>query len=166
MSMKEIMIEKVTLNIGTGEPGPKLDHSKQLIEAISGKKSVKTKSKRRSTFGVAKGRDIGVKVTLRGNGAKELLKRLLQAATNELKASCFDSTGNFSFGIPEYIDIPGVDYYPEIGIMGFDVSVTLERPGYRVKRRRYKTQQVGKRQRITREDAMGWVKKEFGVSVS
>jgi large subunit ribosomal protein L5 len=114
---------------------------------------------------VAKGREIGVMTTLRGPGAKELLEKLLQSLENKMKASQFDENGNFSLGIEEYINIPGVSYDPEIGIMGFDVAVTLERPGYRVRKRSYARTMVGKQHRITPEEAMEWVRHEFGVKI-
>ncbi len=158
--MKEIRLEKLTLNMCTGEPGPELEKAKKLLKMVTGKKVVLTKSHKRSTFGVAKGRQIGVMTTLRGREAHEFLARLLQAAENKL-----DASGNFSFGLAEYIDIPGVEYDPDIGIRGFDVCVTLERPGYRVKRRKYKQQPVGKSHQITAAEAKEWVKREFGAEV-
>lgn len=164
-AMKEIRIEKVTLNMSTGAPGPELEKAKKLLEMITGRKILKTKTRKRSTFGVAKGRDIGVMTTLRGQEARDLLGKLLQSKENTINASQFDSSGNFSIGIEEYINIPGVNYDPDIGIMGFDVAVSLERPGYRVAKRGYGKSKVGKSHRITPEDAMAWVKKEFGVEI-
>lgn len=163
--MKEIRLEKVKLNMSTGEPGPELEKAKKLLETISGKKVVKTRTHKRSTFGVAQGRQIGVTTTLRGQEARGILARLLAAVENKLNASCFDSSGNFSFGIAEYIDIPEVNYDPDIGIMGFDICVTLERPGYRVKKRRLNKNRVGKTHLIKPEESIEWVKKEFGVEV-
>ena len=164
--MKQIRLEKVTLNMCTGEPGPELEKAKRLLQHVSGKKVVITQSLKRSTFGVPKGKHIGVMTTLRGSEAHEFLRKLLQAKEDKLESSVFDSSGNFSFGIAEYIDVRGVDYDPDIGIRGFDVAVTLERPGYRVKRRKYKRQPVGKSHRITAEESIEWVKKEFGIEVA
>jgi large subunit ribosomal protein L5 len=163
--MKEIRLEKVTLNMCTGAPGPELEKAKKLLGMISGRKVVKTKSRKRSTFGVAKGREIGVMTTLRGEEARELLSKLFKAVDNKIQSSQFDSSGNFSIGLAEYINIPGVEYDPEIGIVGFDISVTLERPGFRVKRRKHMRQGVGKPHRITAGEAIEWVRKEFGVEV-
>lgn len=163
--MKEIRVEKVTLNMGAGEPGPKLDKSKTMLEMVSKEKVVITRTRKRTTFGGAKKRPIGVKTTIRGENAKELLKKLLHAVENRLKPSQFDSTGNFSFGVQEYIHIPGIKYDPDIGIMGMDVAVTLERPGYRVKKRMIRSAKIGKNHIITPADAMEWVKKEFGIDI-
>lgn len=163
--MREIRLEKLTLNMGAGESGPKVEKSKSIMEKISGAKVVVTRTEGRTTFGMAQKRDIGVKTTLRGKTAMELLKRLLEAVENRLKPSVFDSGGNFSFGIHEYIHIPGVKYDPDVGILGLDVCVTLERPGYRVKKKRIRPGRIGNKHRITPADAMEWVKKSFGVEV-
>ena len=163
--MREIRLEKVTINMGAGEAGPKLESAKKLVGKFSENKIVVTKTHKRSTFGVAKNRPIGVKVTIRGEKAKEFLRSVLQALDNRLKAAQFDDNGNFSLGIKEYIHIPGVKYDPEIGIMGMDVCATLERPGFRIKKRRVRPKKVGKKHRITKEEAQEWVKKEFGVKV-
>jgi large subunit ribosomal protein L5 len=162
--MKKIRIGKITLNMSTGEPGQRLEKAKKLLEIISGGKVIITKTHKRSTFGVAKGRQIGVMTTIRGPGTKEMLTRLLHAVENRLKPSQFDASGNFSFGIAEYIEIPGIEYSPEIGIMGLDVCVTLERPGYRVARRAL-SNRIGKSHRITPEEATEWARKELGVEV-
>ncbi len=164
--MRRIRIEKVTLNVGCAGDLEKIERAKKLLEYLTGKKPVVTKSRKRSTFGIAKGRPIGVKVTLRKGDAVEFLKKALGAVDYTLRPSQFDENGNFSFGIKEYMHIPGVKYVHEIGILGLDVCVTLERPGYRVKKRRVKRSKVGRKHRITKEEAIEWVKKELGVKVA
>ncbi|MFH1106197.1 MAG: 50S ribosomal protein L5 [Candidatus Aenigmatarchaeota archaeon] len=161
--MMKIRVEKVTVNVGMGDNIQKVENAKKLIERITERKVVITRSKRRSTFGVTRGRPIGVKVVMRGEHAMKFLKRTLETV-EKLKASQFDAQGNFSFGIPEYIDIPGVKYDPSIGIMGLEVTVTVERPGYGVARRRLKSK-VGKKHVITKEQAVEWAKQTLGVPV-
>jgi large subunit ribosomal protein L5 len=163
--MREIRLEKVVLNIGCGGNLEKIERAKKLLEYLTGKKPVVTKSKRRSTFGIAKGKPVGVMVTLRKKFAEEFLKRALGAIGKKLSKKQFDAEGNFSFGIKEYFHIPGVKYVHEIGTLGLDVCVSLERPGFRVKRRRVKKRKIPKKHRITREEAVEWVKKKFGVEV-
>ncbi len=160
--MKEIRIEKVVLNIGCGA-NLKTEDAKTILERVSNDKAVVTKARKRSTFGVPKGKEIGCKVVKRKE-THELLKRLLEAKENKLKASSFDDTGNVSFGIKEYIEVPGMEYDPSIGIIGFDVAVTLERPGYSVKKKRIPGK-IGKKHLITREDAMNFMKEKFGVVI-
>jgi large subunit ribosomal protein L5 len=162
MNMKEIRIEKVTLNIGCGNDVP-VDQAKTLLERITERKVVLTKTKKRSTFNVPKGKTIGCKTTIR-EGSEEFIKKMFKAKENKLKSSCFDSTGNFSFGVKEYIDLDYMDYDPKLPILGFDVCVTLQRPGYRVKRKRM-PRKLGKKHVITKEEAMDFVKKKYGVII-
>jgi len=165
MNMKKIEIEKVTINIGCGGDLEKIEKAKKLLEILTNQKPCVTLSKKRSTFGVARGKPIGVRVTLRKKKAEEFLKLALEAVENKLKSSQFDNEGNFSFGIKEYIEIPGIKYIPEIGILGMDVCVTLKRPGYRIKYRKVQKRKIPKKHKISREEAINWVKENFGVDV-
>ena len=47
--MREILIEKVTMNVGVGEPGDRLEKVEKLLAQISGAKPVKTSTKKRDT---------------------------------------------------------------------------------------------------------------------
>lgn len=163
--MRQISIEKVTLNIGVGEPGEKLEKAKRLLERISSRKAVQTLAKRRvPTWGIRPGLPIGVKVTLRGKHAEEILKKLFLAIENKVKRESFDQEGNLSFGIEEYIQIPGMRYDPDIGMFGLDVCITLKRPGFRIKRRRVPAR-VPSRHRITPEEAIEFFRQKFGVEI-
>ena len=163
--MMDVRLEKVTINIGAGEAGPKLDKAKKIIEKITQRKALVTKGKKRTTFGTVKGRPIGVKITLRGKQASDFLKNALKSVGNKVAESQFDSSGNFSFGVEEYINLPGIKYDPEVGMIGMDVCVTLQRPGYRVKKRMIRPQKIGKKHLIKKEDSIDFVKKQFGVQV-
>ncbi len=165
--MREILIEKVTVNIGIGEPGEALDNAQKLLERLTNKKAVKTKAKKRNpTWGLRKGLPIGVKVTLRGKEAEEFLKKALKANRNNLSEKSFDNTGNFAFGIKSYIDLPDAKYDPNIGMYGMDVTVTLKRRGYRIKRRKIMPRKVGKSHQIKKEEAVNFVKEKFDVNLS
>ncbi len=164
--MRQLKIEKVTLNIGAGKDMQKLEKGISLIKAITGIEPVKTVTQKRiPNWGLRPGLPIGCKLTLRKQPAIELLKRLLHAKDFRLKPEQFDNSGNVSFGIQEYIDIPGVAYDPKIGIMGLEVCVTLERPGYRIKRRRLMKRRIPRRHMVTREEAMEFMQKNFNVRV-
>ena len=52
-------------------------------------------------------------------------------------------------------------YDPSTGIYGMDFFVVLERPGYRVTRRRRSKSRVGIQHRVTKEDAMKWFQVKF-----
>ncbi len=166
MIMKSITIEKVTLNIGIGEAGEKVEKAAKLLAAITGHKVIKTKTmKRIPTWNLRPKLTIGCKVTLRGKEAEELLKRLFKAVSNKLTIRNFDKLGNFAFGIREYIDIPNVNYDPTIGIIGLEAAVTLQRPGFRVKKRKIRRAKIGKDHLVTKEEAIAYIQKEFGVGV-
>jgi len=161
--MREIKIEKVTVNVGCGGDLDKIERAKKLLELLTGQKPVVTISKKRSTFGIAKGKPVGVKVTLRKKKAEEFLQKVLEAKKYTIKSSQI-SNGTFSIGVAEYIELPGVKYQHEIGTLGFDVCVTLERPGFRVKRVKVKKAKIGKKHIINKEDVIEWLKKR-GVNV-
>lgn len=164
--MKEILIEKVTLNIGVGEAGEKLEKVKELLSRITNTKVVKTYAKRRiPSWKIRPGLPIGIKTTLRGEKAIELLKKLFRAIDNKVSKTQFDEEGNLSFGIKEYIHIPGVKYDPSLGIVGMDVCVTLKRRGFRVKRRKYKKSKIGKSHKITKAEAIEFFRKNFNIEI-
>ena len=163
-SMRNIRIEKVTLNIGAGKDQKKLDNGLKLLKNVAGTQPVKTfTNKRIPSWGLRPGLPIGCKVTLRKNKAKEVLKKLVEAKSNILQESQFDNNGNLAFGIQEYIDIAGVKYDPNMGIMGLEVCVTLERPGFRIRRRKMLSKKIPKKHAITKEEAIQFMKKEFNV---
>jgi large subunit ribosomal protein L5 len=116
-------------------------------------------------FGITEGEPIACLTTLRGEDASAFLKRGLDAAGNSLKASSFDDNGNFAFGIKEHIEIPGTKYVPELGIFGMDIMGTLERPGFRIKRRRIRPTPIGKSHRISRDEATKFVSETFGIQI-
>jgi len=166
--MQEVVrIEKITLNVGVGKEQNLLDKAIILLKHIlPGSKPVKTTTNKRiQGWGLRPGLAIGCKITLRGERAVEMLKRLLYAKDNALKAKSFDFSGNLSFGVHEYIDIKDIKYEPNLGIMGLEVAVTLERKGYRVKRRSLRQTKVGKNQIVTRPQAMEFMKSQFAVEI-
>lgn len=164
--MKDVRLEKITLNMGTGKDQAQLEKGLVVLKNITGIAPVKTFSKKRiPDWGVRPGLSIGCKITLRGKKAKELLTRLLDAVSNTIKKGQFDDEGNVAFGIPEYIDITGVKYDPKIGVMGLEVCISLERSGFRIKRRSVKKRKIPRRHRITKEESMEYMKKEFGTKI-
>jgi len=164
--MKRPYIEKVVANIGVGSSGERMQPALKLLQKLTNKKPVQTYSKKKiPAWGLRLGLPIGAKVTLRDKEAKEFLTRSLGAVDKVLKDSNFDKNGNLTFGIEQYVFYDGVKYDPDIGTMGLQVSVTIERPGFRVKRRKLKKSVVGKEHLVTKEEAMAFIKKEFGVNI-
>ena len=159
-----IQIDKVTLNVGAGKDQHILEKGIKLLTKLTDKKPIKTTSKHRiATWGIRIGLPIGCKVTVRGNDAKALLNKLLIGVDNKLNPRCFDNKGNFSFGVKDYIEVEGMKYDPDIGMMGFEVCVTLKRKGTRVKQRSRKPSILGKRQSISKEEAQAFVKDNYNV---
>lgn len=164
--MREVLVEKVTVNIGVGSPGDRLEYAKSLIEKLSGSKPVETTAKKRNpVFKLRVGMPIGVKVTLRGKKATEFIDKALTSRKRMIRSTCFDNRGNFSFGVPEYIDFPGAKYDPKIGMFGFDVCVTLKRRGARVQHRRLKAAKVGKAHLISKDAAMDFAKSVLNAKI-
>jgi large subunit ribosomal protein L5 len=48
---------------------------------------------------------------------------------------------------------------------GFDVCVTLAKKGVRVKRRKIRKAKIGKRQRVTKDEAIEFFKNVFNVNI-
>jgi large subunit ribosomal protein L5 len=164
--MRVIKVGKVVLNIGLGKSGEAIERGKQVLEQVTGQKPSQRRAKKSiRDFGIHKGEPIGVSVTVRGDSVKGLIEKLLAARERKLAASSFDPRGSVSFGIKEHIEIPGVKYDPAIGILGMNVSVLLERPGYRVARRARRTARIGKAHLVSKEESMQYFKEKFGVVI-
>jgi len=164
--MKKISLAKVVLNMGVGKSGEPIEIGKKALEQITGKKpNARNAKKSQRDWGVRKGEPIGVAVTVRGNDATKLLKRLLVAKDNQIMERAIDNEGNLSFGLKEYIDIPEIKYDPKIGILGLEVSVSLTRPGFNIKLRSRRKTKVGKNHRITKNETIKFLTEEFGVQI-
>jgi len=164
--MRGIRIEKVVVNVGVGESGEKLVKAQKVLQLVTGQKPTQTVAKAGvRDWGVRRGQPIGSKVTLRGSDAEAFLKRALSIRNNRLPSYSFDPRGNFSFGVPDYTDFEGMKYDPEIGVFGMDISVSLQRPGFRIAKRRVRPQRIPRRHRITRDESLTFIKDRFGVEV-
>jgi large subunit ribosomal protein L5 len=159
-------IEKVVVNISVGKSGEPLEKAAKVLKDLTGQMPCKRKAKKTiRDFGIRKGEPIACIVTLRKQKALDFLKKVLQVIDNKIPKNSFDKHGNFSFGIKEHIEIPGVKYDPDVGIFGMDVCVTLSRSGYRVKERRIEGTNIGARHMLTPEEAMVFVKDVLGVEI-
>jgi large subunit ribosomal protein L5 len=164
--MRDIRIEKVVVNVGVGEAGEKLVKAQKVIELVTKQKSVQTLSHQAvRDWGVRRNMPIGTRVTLRGTSAEAFLTSALEIRNNRLPGYSFDPRGNFSFGIQDYTDFPGMKYDPEIGVFGMDVSVSLMRPGWRVSRRASRARPIPRRHRVSRDDGIQFMKDRFKLEV-
>jgi large subunit ribosomal protein L5 len=167
--MRQLDIEKVTINISTSTKVEDVERALKLLKKIvPDQEPTKVRGKKRvQQWGVRPGIPKGAMITLRGERAKEVLNKLLDAVDRRIDPKSFDNHGNFSFGIKEYLLIPGIKYDPEIGVLGMDVSVSLKRKGgWRVKYRKLKRARIPERHKIKKEEAIEWVKNNLNVEVA
>lgn len=157
--MRKIKIEKVVLSCGGKEA--ELVKGAKLLSLLSGMKAQIIKSaKRIPDFDVRPGLEVGARATLRGKKAAESLKGFLAAIDNSLNRKKV-AQNHFSFGIKEYIEIPGIEYQRDIGIKGLNVAVDFIRSGLRVKRRKIKTGKVSPRQYISKQEIIKFMEENF-----
>jgi len=161
--IKKIEIEKVVLSIGA--VGDELDKAMKLLKIISGMKAIKTKSRKRiPAFNIRPGLEIGCKVTIRGKKIPELLKRLFEAINNQIKEKQIRING-FSFGIPEYIEIPGMEYQRDIGMLGLNVTVVFKRKGKRTEIKKIKRGKIPRRQQVVKEEIIKFMQENFKIKI-
>ena len=137
LNMDNIMqvprIEKVVVNIGVGEA---LDNAKALDAAvadmtqITGQKPIVTRARKSiANFKLREGRQIGVKVTLRGERMWAFLDRLMNIALPRVRdfrgisPNSFDGRGNYTLGLHEQLVFPEINYDTIDRIRGMEVSI-------------------------------------------
>lgn len=156
--LREIKIEKIVFSIGG--TGDYLEKGFKLLQLLSGKKPAKMKTRKRiPSLGIRPKLEVGAVVTIRKN-INEILRKILAAEDNTFKKKQL-SENNFSFGVKEYIEIPGMEYQRDIGIMGFDVTIVFKRAGRRVKLKKIKRGKTPKRQAISKEEIIKFMEDNF-----
>ncbi|MCL4383239.1 MAG: 50S ribosomal protein L5 [Candidatus Micrarchaeaceae archaeon] len=165
--MSSILIDKVVINIGTGNIEENQSNAKQLLEIITNKKPANELSKTRNpSFKISKGQKIGAFVTIRNKDIKPLLTKLFDAVNFTINPKSI-SINSLSFGIKEYIDIPNVKYNPKIGMIGMNVNISFKRRGFRVKLRKIKNAKISKKHGIISiNDIQNYLKENYNVSMA
>ncbi|MFP3210164.1 MAG: 50S ribosomal protein L5 [Thermocladium sp.] len=164
--MRSIRIDKVVVNMGVGQSGERLEKAANVLKELTGQDPSYRKAKKSiKDFGIRKGEHIGVAVTLRRERAIWFLLKSLAVVDFTLRRSGFDNYGNVSFGIAEHILMPGARYDPAVGIWGFTVTTVLARPGMRVQYRRRMRHEVGRKQRVSKDEAIKFFTDVIGVRV-
>jgi len=164
--MRQPKVQKIVVNIGVGDAGERLDKAQKVLQMLTKHKPKVTIAKvTNRDLGVREGMPIGCKVTLRGGEAEKFLNRALETRERRVTAYSFDPEGNLSFGVPDYTDFDGMKYDPEIGIFGMDVNVVIQRPGYRVTQRRIMKRRLPKQHKMTRGEAIDFIRKKFKAEV-
>jgi len=158
-SMREIKIERIILSCSGVKD--ELEKSFKLLQKISGKKPSKRKTNKRiPSFDIRPKMEVGCMVTLRGIESIKLLGRLLSAIENKLRVKQI-ADNHFSFGIEEYIEIPGEKYDRDIGMTGLKVTVVFTRKGKRTSRKKIKRGKIPKRQNVAKEEIIKFMEDNF-----
>ncbi len=160
--MRKIKIEKLVLS--AGGVAEVLEKEFKLLKLISNATPIKLKARKRiPSLGVRPGLEVGCKVTIRKN-IQPLLKRLLQAIDNKIKEKQVENN-HFSFGIAEYIEIPEMEYQRDIGILGLNATIVFSRSGGRVENRKIKRNKASKKQTISKQEIIDFMKQNYNVEV-
>jgi large subunit ribosomal protein L5 len=165
-AMQQVYVDKVVVHMGVGESGEKLSKAIDIMKTITGNTPVRSVAKKtQPAFGIRKGAPIGCRVTLRGEKARNFLETSLNIVEKKIFRTQFDRRGNFSFGIEEHTDYPGMSYDPQIGIYGMDINVVLARRGIRISRRYAEQRKLPEKQHVNPEDTIRFLQERYQVEV-
>lgn len=126
-------LEKVVLNVGVKgavSDSKILQKVANIIEKISGQKTVRTKAKKSiAGFKLREGMPLGVKVTLRGKPMYEFVDRLINLALPKVRdfqgvPFKLDGRGGYNLGIKEWTIFPEVDYGVSDKVYGMNVTIS------------------------------------------
>ena len=126
-------VEKVVVNIGLGEA---MDNPKALeaavgdLTTITGQKPVITKARKSiANFKLREGRQIGARVTLRGERMWSFLDRLMNIALPRVRdfrgisPNSFDGRGNYTLGLREQLVFPEIEYDKIDKLRGLEITI-------------------------------------------
>ena len=126
-------LEKIVVNIGVGEAmqnAKALDAAVEDLRVITGQQPVITRARKSiAVFRLRQGRQIGTKVTLRGDRMWDFLDRLCNVALPRrrdfrgVSPNSFDGRGNYSLGLREQLVFPEINYARIDKIRGMEITI-------------------------------------------
>jgi large subunit ribosomal protein L5 len=127
------VVSKIVVNVGAGEAlqnAKALDAVVEDLRTITGQQPVITRARKSiATFKLREGRQIGVKVTLRGDRMWYFLDRLLNVALPRrrdfrgVSPNSFDGRGNYTMGLREQLVFPEIGYDQVDKVRGMEISI-------------------------------------------
>ena len=126
-------LEKIVVNVGAGEAlqnAKSLDAIVEDVKTITGQQPVITRARKSiAGFKLREGRQIGVKVTLRGHRMWDFMDRLLNIALPRRRdfrggsPNSFDGRGNYTMGLREQLVFPEIRYDQIDKVRGMEISI-------------------------------------------
>ena len=126
-------LEKIVVNVGAGEAlqnAKSLDAIVEDLKTITGQQPIITRARKSiATFKLREGRQIGVKVTLRGHRMWDFMDRLLNIALPRrrdfrgVSPNSFDGRGNYTMGLREQLVFPEIRYDQIDKVRGMEISI-------------------------------------------
>jgi large subunit ribosomal protein L5 len=131
--MRVPRLQKIVVNIGLGEAMQNarvLDAATEDMRLITGQQPVITRARKSiAGFKLREGRQIGAKVTLRGNRMWDFMDRLCNVALPRrrdfrgVSPNSFDGRGNYSLGLREQLVFPEVNYDKIDKVRGLEITI-------------------------------------------
>ncbi len=126
-------VEKIVVNMGVGratDDSKELELAKKDLRKITGQEPKICKAKKSiAGFGLREGKEIGLKVTLRGEKMWAFLQRLVHVALPRrrdfqgMPRKSFDGRGNYTLGVKEQRIFPEIDAEEMDKLRGFEVTI-------------------------------------------
>lgn len=125
--------KKIIVHIGTGKirsDAKTMENISSNVSKITGQMpSYSLAKKSVASFKVRKGEKVGLKVSLRGDRAKEFLIKLIKIVLPAIRdfrgisIDGFDKQGNFNFGIREISVFPEISFSDQGGQTGLQITL-------------------------------------------
>lgn len=128
-------LDKLVVSVGLGkskDDKKAFEVARNTLRKITGQEPVLTYAKKSiAAFKTRDGNKLGMKVTLRGNRAYEMLNRLIDITIPRLRdfhgvsSKSFDNQGNFNLGFKDQTVFPEIDFDDMSFLHGLQVTISI-----------------------------------------